>query len=316
MKSDEGLEVLKKLVDTADCLIEGFRPGVMERLGLGPDVLLANNPMLVYGRMTGWGQDGPYAMTAGHDINYISLSGALDQFGREGSAPTPPINILGDFAGGGLTLAYGLVCALLSAKTSGKGQVVDCAMTEGASQLMSFVWTLKQQGNWSATSGTNELDTGAHYYEVYKCSDDRYISVGAIEPKFYAQFRQLLGIENDSDFDKHTDSQRWVGLKPKLEAIFATKTQAYWAEVFDGSDACVTPVLSFEEAAEHPHNKARNAHFTINGVIHPAPAPKYSATPTATPKAPVTAGRDTEALLQEMGYSNEATAELLQKWCG
>lgn len=314
MKSAEGREVLYRLINTADCLIEGFRPGVMERLGLGPDELLARNPKLVYGRMTGWGQDGPFAKTAGHDINYISLSGALDLLGRQGSPPTPPINILGDFAGGGLTLAFGLVSALLSAQTTGTGQVVDCAMTEGSNLLMSFIWSLKQQGNWSSKRGTNELDTGAHYYDVYECADGRYMSVAAIEPKFYAVFRNLLDLQDDPDFDKHTEPQRWPSLKTKLKGIFLRKTQNEWTEIFAGSDACVTPVLTFEEAAEHPHNKARNAYTNVNGITHPTPAPKYSATPTATPRAPVPAGTDTEALLEELGYSSEATTELVKKW--
>jgi len=314
IKSEQGKEVLLRLIATADCLVEGFRPGVMERLGLGPNVLLGLNPKLVYGRMTGWGQTGPLAQTAGHDINYIALSGALDLMGRRGSAPTPPINILGDFAGGGLMLAFGLVSALLNARTSGTGQVVDCAMTEGSSLLMSFIWTLKQQGNWSDERGNNELDTGAHYYDVYECSDGRYMSIGAIEPKFYSELRGKLNLQDDPEFDNHTHSGRWAKLKPKLQKIFLRKTQSEWCEIFDGSDACVTPVLTYKEATEHFHNNARNAHHEINGVTHPAPAPKYSATPTAIPEAPVKAGSDTAALLEELGYSDDAVAALLKKW--
>jgi alpha-methylacyl-CoA racemase len=314
IKSVEGRELVYRLIDTADCLIEGFRPGVMERLGFGPAEILARNPKLVYGRMTGWGQDGPLAKVAGHDINYISLSGALDLIGREGAAPTPPVNVLGDFAGGGLMLAFGLVSALLSARSTGVGQVVDCAMSEGSSLLMSFIWTLKQQGNWSAERGTNELDTGAHYYDTYECADGRYLSIGAIEPKFYDELRNKLNLEGDIDFDNHTDRTRWPMLKEKLKMVISSKTQAEWVDIFAGSDACVTPVLNFEEAAAHPHNKARQAHFNLNGVMHPAPTPKYSATPTGVPRAPVAAGADTEAILQELGYSAEIRKALVKKW--
>lgn len=314
IKSDEGREALCRLIDTADCLIEGFRPGVMERLGLGPDELLISNPKLVYARMTGWGQDGPLANTAGHDLNYIALSGALDLFGREGLPPTPPINLLGDFAGGGLMLAFGVVSALLHAKNSGAGQVVDCSMAEGASLLTSFIWTLKQQGNWSSDRGTNELDTGAHYYDVYECADGRYIAVGAIEPKFYAELREKLDIQNDQNFDSHTDKQNWPALKVKLKTLFLGKTQAEWVDVFDNSDACVTPVLTFEEAAAHPHNIARKAHVEVSGVIHPSPAPKFSKTPAAMPKSPVSAGFDTASILAEIGYSDAEIQSLLSKW--
>lgn len=257
IKSDKGRDVLKRLINTADCLVEGFRPGVMERLGLGPDELLAKNSKLVYARMTGWGQDGPLA------------------------------------------------------KTSGTGQVVDCSMAEGASLLTSFIWTLQQQGNWSSARGTNELDTGAHYYDVYECADGRYMAVGAIEPKFYAELREKLNIKSDLDFDSHTNKQNWPYLKAKLKKIFLSKPQAEWTDIFANSDACVTPVLTYNEAATHPHNIARNAHVEMNDVIHPAPAPKYTKTPTATPKPPVVAGADTAAILEEIGYSHEDIASLL-----
>ena len=314
IKSDEGKEALCRLVESADGLIEGFRPGVMERLGLGPDELLKLNPRLVYGRMTGWGQTGPLALTAGHDINYISIVGVLETMGREGSAPTPPINIMGDFAGGGLMLAFGMVSALLNAQNSGDGQVVDCAMIEGANVLMSFVWTLQQQGNWNGPRGTNELDTGAHYYDVYECADGKYMSVGAIEPKFYTQFRSLLGIEGDGAFDNHTDPANWQLAKPKLKEIFLSKTQAEWSAIFDGTDACVSPVLNFDEAVSHPHMQARGAYVDVGGMTQPAPAPKYSKTVADMPVAPPEAGADTFALLQELGYSAEAIAQLEAKW--
>lgn len=314
IKNNECLEVLLRLVDSADCIVEGFRPGVMERLGLGPDVLLARNSKLVYGRMTGWGQDGPLAHTAGHDINYIALSGALNMLGREGSAPTPPINILGDFAGGGLTLAFGLVCALFSARSTGKGQVVDCSMTEGSSQLMSFIWTLQQQGSWPEGRGANELDTGAHYYDTYACADGKFVALGAIEPKFHSEFRRLLGIDKDAEFDSHTDKRQWQTLKMRLKKIFLEKTRDEWAEIFSGSDACLTPVLDFDESVAHPHNKARNAHVEVAGMLQPAPAPRYSETPTDKPREPAAAGADTKDILKELGYDKSYIDAFVQHW--
>jgi len=314
IKNQECLEVLLRLVDSADCIVEGFRPGVMERLGLGPDILLARNPKLVYGRMTGWGQDGPLASTAGHDINYIAMSGALNMLGREGAAPTPPINILGDFAGGGLTLAFGLVSALFNARSTGKGQVVDCSMAEGASQLMSFVWTLQQQGTWPEERGANELDTGAHYYDTYECADGKFVALGAIEPKFYSEFRRLLGIDMEAEFDNHTDKSKWRPLKARLKRIFLEKTRDEWAGIFSGSDACLSPVLDFDESVAHPHNQARNAHVKVGGMLQPAPAPRYSKTPNDKPREPVLAGADTAAILQELGYDKHHIDAFIQRW--
>jgi alpha-methylacyl-CoA racemase len=312
LKSDEGLKALKALIDTADGLIEGFRPGVMERLGLGPDALHQTNPKLVYGRITGWGQTGPLAQTAGHDINYIALSGALHLFGRSGQAPTPPLNLLGDFAGGGLMLAFGMVSALLEAQKSGLGQVVDCAMTEGASLLTSFIWTLQQQGSWNSERGTNELDTGAHYYDVYECADRKHIAVGAIEPKFYVELTHRLGLQEDSDFATHTDPSFWPQLKDKLSSMIIQKTQADWCKIFEDSDACVTPVLDLQESVNHPHMRSRKAFTQIHDTIHPSPTPKFSRTVSEIPQPPPIAGADTRNLLHELGYEHTDIEQLIE----
>jgi alpha-methylacyl-CoA racemase len=303
IKSEHGVAVLKDLIKTADGIMEGFRPGVMERLGLGPDDLRRINPKLVYGRITGWGQTGPLAQTAGHDINYIALSGALNLFGRQGDRPTPPLNLLGDFAGGGLMLAFGMVSALLEAQRSGQGQVVDCAMTEGATLLSSFIWTLQQQGNWTAERGTNELDTGAHYYDVYECADGKHIAVGAIEPKFYQELLKHLELNDDPEFKTHTDPQYWPNLKSKLQALILSKRQQEWCDIFEGSDACVTPVLDLQASIDHPHMLARQAYTRVGEMQQPAPAPKFSRTQSANPIPPRLAGADTRELLRELGYS-------------
>ncbi|WP_339823250.1 CaiB/BaiF CoA-transferase family protein [uncultured Parasphingorhabdus sp.] len=286
LKSAEGIETARNLVKNADGLIEGFRPGVMERLGLGPDVLLADNPSLVYGRMTGWGQYGPLSAAAGHDINYISISGALHAFGRAGEKPTPPINMVGDFGGGGMMLAFGMVSALLNAKTGGTGQVVDCAMTDGSAALMAMIFDFHNVGQWRDDRGVNLLDTGAHFYDSYETSDGKFISIGSIEPQFYAQLRQVAGIAEDSDFDAQMDPRQWPALKEKLTALFKTKTRSQWCELMEATDICFAPVLSLTEAKEHPHNIARQTFVDVGGMMQPAPAPRYSVTVSDPPKRP------------------------------
>lgn len=287
LKSDEGIETARDLVKNADGLIEGFRPGVMERLGLGPDLLLADNPQLVYGRMTGWGQYGPLASAAGHDINYISLSGALHAFGRAGQKPTPPINMVGDFGGGGMMLAFGMVSALLHAKTGGTGQVVDCAMTDGSATLMAMIFDFHNIGQWRDERGVNLLDTGAHFYDSYETADSKYISIGSIEPQFYAKLRQVAGLAEDSDFDAQMDPRQWPALKVKLTALFKTKTRSQWCELMEGTDICFAPVLSLTEAKDHPHNVARQTFVDVDGLQQPAPVPRYSVTVSDPPKRPV-----------------------------
>jgi len=286
LKSEEGIKTARDLVKNADGLIEGFRPGVMERLGLGPDILLADNPKLVFGRMTGWGQYGPLASAAGHDINYISISGALHAFGRAGEKPTPPINMVGDFGGGGMMLALGMVSALLHAKTGGTGQVVDCAMTDGSAALMAMIFDFHNIGQWQDERGVNLLDTGAHFYDTYETSDDKFISIGSIEPQFYAELRQVAGLADDTDFDAQMNPKQWPVLKEKLTALFKTKTRAQWCELMEGTDICFAPVLSLAEAKEHPHNVERQTFVDVGGLKQPAPAPRYSVTVSDPPKRP------------------------------
>jgi alpha-methylacyl-CoA racemase len=278
LKSDEGRELVRSLADGADALIEGFRPGVMERLGLGPDELLARNPRLVYGRMTGFGQDGPLANRAGHDINYISIAGVLGAFRRTGERPMFPLNLVGDYGGGGMLLALGVVCAVLHARTSGEGQVVDAAMVDGASMLATLIHGLHAQGIWGEQAGTNLLDTGAHFYEVYETSDGGFVSVGAIEPQFYAELLDRLGLapEEWPQFDRG----RWPEFKQRFAELFRARTRDEWTQVFDGSDACVAPVMGLFEAPSHPHNEARQGFLEFGGVTVPAPAPRFSATPS------------------------------------
>ena len=262
LKNPEGVETLLQLVEQADALIEGFRPGVCERLGFGPDVCLERNPALVFGRMTGWGQEGPYAQMAGHDINYISLAGALEPIGRAGEKPLPPLNLVGDFGGGGMFLAYGVVCALLEAKMSGQGQVVDAAMVDGAAVLMTMFHAFRAMGIWADERGTNLLDTGASFYDVFETSDGKYVSIGAIEPQFYAEFLQRAGID-DPDFKDQNNRAKWPALRDKMEAIFKTKTRDEWCRILEGTDACFAPVLTLEEAARHPHQVARGL-YTVD----------------------------------------------------
>jgi len=302
LKSADAVAVVRDLARSADGLVEGLRPGVMERLGIGPEVLLADNPKLVYGRMTGWGQTGPYADAAGHDINYIALAGALHAYGRAGEKPTPPINMVGDFGGGGMMLAFGMVSALLAARTSKQGQVIDCAMTEGAAVLMGMIWGFRGMGAWKDERGVNLLDTGAHFYDSYECADGTFISIGSIEPQFYAELRRLTGLDADPDFDAQMDAAGWGLLKAKLTALFRSQTRAHWCALMEATDVCFAPVLSMAEAPLHPHNVARGAFAEIGGMVQPLPAPRYSLTPTAMPVAATQSGADTESVLAGLGY--------------
>lgn len=287
LKSPEGQAAIRELVRTADGLIEGFRPGVMERLGLGPDVLLADNPNLIYGRMTGWGQSGCYAPRAGHDINYIAASGALHMIGRKDEAPVVPLNLVGDFGGGGMMLAFGMVSALLAVKSGAKGQVVDCAMTDGSALLTAMMWGFRAKGFWQDERGTNILDGAAPFYDTYRTSDGRYMAVGAIEPQFYASFLSGLGLAGDPLFDNQMDPSGWPAQKARIAEVFASRTRDDWCAVFDTVDACVTPVLSMHDAPKAAHNRDRATFITVEGIEQPAPAPRYSGTPTAAPVPPV-----------------------------
>lgn len=308
LKSTEGVELVLRLLEKADGLIEGFRPGVMERLGLGPDICLKRNPKLVYGRMTGWGQDGPWAHMAGHDIDYIALAGALHAFGRKGEKPTPPINMVGDFGGGGMLLAFGMVSALLSASRTGEGQVVDAAMVDGAALLMAMMHGLKAMGFWRDERGVNMLDTGAHFYEVYETSDEKYLAIGAIEPQFYRVLLEKTGLSEDKDFANYMDPKAWPDLKERLSAIIKSKTRDEWEVIFEGSDGCVAPVLSMGEAPEHPHNKARNVFIDVSGIKQPAPAPRFSRTRADIPGPAPKPGQQSVEILHDWGFAAEEIA--------
>jgi alpha-methylacyl-CoA racemase len=313
LKHPDGAAVVLDLVASADALIEGFRPGVMERLGVGPEACLARNPKLVFGRMTGWGQDGPYAPSAGHDINYIALAGALAHFGRAGEAPTPPINMVGDFGGGGMLLAFGVVCALLEAQRSGRGQVIDAAMVDGAASLMTMIWTMYHSGLHDITRrGVNTLDTGAHFYDTYECADGEYISVGSIEPQFYAELLRLTGLDSDEAFTKQYDQSAWPELKQRLAAVFRTKTRGEWCTVMEHTDVCFAPVLRMDEAAQHPHNVARQTFVDAFGALQPAPAPRFSRTVPELSQAPAHDGQHTREVLLDWGIDSGRVAELIE----
>ena len=312
LKNPAGVSAVSRLVDQADALIEGFRPGVMERLGLGPDVCLGRNPKLVYGRMTGWGQEGPLAHAAGHDINYIALSGVLHAIGRRGERPVPPLNLIGDFGGGGMLLALGVTSALLEAQRSGQGQVIDAAMTDGSAALAAGIFGLKAMGIWNSERGTNLLDGAAHFYDTYECADGRCISVGSIEPQFYALLLEKCEI-TDEAFQNQMDRDQWPELKEKIAAVIKSKTRDEWCEIMEGSDVCFAPVLDFDEAPEHPHNKARGTFVEVNGVLQPRPAPRFSRTPLETPAPPPKAGEHTQEVLSESGFSSAEIAALKEK---
>ena len=300
MKNPRGKEVILKLCEGADALFEGFRPGVTERLGLGPADCMARNPALVYGRMTGWGQEGPMAQAAGHDINYIALAGALHAIGSKGGKPVPPLNLVGDFGGGGMLLAFGLVCALLEAKASGKGQVVDAAMVDGAATLMAMFYSMQSIGAWSDERGTNLLDGGAHFYDSYETRDGKYISIGSIEPQFYALLIEKAGLDAEL-FSAQMDRSRWPEYKDAITAAFKTKTRDEWCALMEGTDVCFAPVLSLGEAADHPHNKHRGTFATIDGVVQPSPAPRFSRTEARLSHGSRAPGEDTRAVLEAAG---------------
>ncbi|MEQ1641423.1 MAG: CaiB/BaiF CoA-transferase family protein [Novosphingobium sp.] len=279
LKDPAAIVQLKELVGSADALIEGYRPGVIERMGIGPDVLLALNPKLVIGRMTGWGQSGPMAPLAGHDINYIALSGALHSYGRKGEKPTFPVNAVGDFGGGGMMLAFGVVAAVLHARSGGAGQVVDCAMVDGAAILSAMTYTFLGNGQWRDERGVNLLDSGTHFYDTYETSDGKWISLGSIEPQFYALLMEKTGLAGDPDFAQQMNPAKWDDLKERMTALILTRTRDEWCRVMDGTDICFAPVLSLREAPQHPHNIARSTFVEDGGMVQPAPAPRFSATP-------------------------------------
>jgi alpha-methylacyl-CoA racemase len=302
LKQPADRETLLRLVERADALFEGFRPGVMESLGLGPEECLERNQRLVYGRMTGWGQSGPLAKSAGHDINYISLTGVLHANGPRGGKPAPPMPPVGDFGGGAMCLAFGLVCALLEAQESGQGQVVDAAMTDGSALLMSLFHSLDAEGRWVQQRGSNLLDGGAHFYGVYQTSDGKYVSLGSIEPQFYAELVRIAGLD-PADFSAQMDSGRWPELQQKLEALFRTRTRDEWCRLMEGTDVCFAPVLDLHEAPNHPHNRARGTYIEVDGMIQPGPAPRFSRTSPSVAHAPHRPGADTDEILKDWGIA-------------
>jgi alpha-methylacyl-CoA racemase len=308
LKKPGAAEAVLQLLARADALVEGFRPGVMERLGLGPSVALERNPRLVYGRMTGWGQEGPLAQAAGHDIDYIAITGALHAIGPRGGPPVPPLNYLGDFGGGAMLLAFGVVSALLEAQRSGRGQVVDAAMTDGTALLSAMLYGLVGAGYWTGERGANLLDGGAHFYGTYECADGKWVAVGAIEAPFYAELLRRAGIE-DPDFQAQMDRERWPELRERLAAIFRTRTRDAWCAALEGTDACFAPVLDWSEAPRHPHNVARGTFVTVEGVVQPAPAPRFSRTRPAL-REDGTGPADAEATLREWGVSAELVRQL------
>ena len=309
LKNPAGVAAALRLVSQADGMFEGLRPGVMEKLGLGPDECLARNPRLVYGRMTGWGQDGPMAKVAGHDINYIALSGALHAIGPVDGPPVPPLNLIADYGGGGMLLAFGIVCALLEAQKSGTGQVVDAAMIDGAASLMATFYGMLAQGRWRDKRGVNILDGGAHFYGCYECADGEWISIGSIEPQFYQLLGELTGID-DPTFDDQMNAQHWPALREKLARIFKTKTQAEWCNIMADTDVCFAPVLGLDQAPQHPHNQARETFVDYAGTLQPAPAPRFSRTPAEIQSPPATPGEHTREILHDFGFTEQEIQDL------
>ena len=309
LKDPAGVEAVLRLVETADVLVEGFRPGVTERLGLGPEECLARNPRLVYGRMTGWGQDGPLAQAAGHDINYIAVAGALEPIGRPGERPIPPLNLLGDFGGGGFLLVIGILAALQERNTSGHGQVVDAAMVDGSALLTAFIHGMHSGGLWNDERGTNLFDGTAAFYDTYECADGQYVAVGCVEPQFYAELIDRLGLTGE-DLPMQYDLDAADELKSRLGGVFKGRSRDEWTAVFAGSDACVSPVLTPWEAHTHPHNAARETFIEVGGIRQPAPAPRFSRTPAPAPEPAPRAGADTVELLAELGYSTQEISDL------
>lgn len=311
LKQPAAREVALRLIEGADVLIEGFRPGVMESLGLGPDVCLQRRPQLVYGRVTGWGQTGPLAQAAGHDINFIALTGALHSTSRRGSPPTPTPGLIGDFGGGGMLLAFGVLAAALQAKHSGQGQVVDAAICDGSALLTALIQGWRSSGLWNAEAGTNNGDGGAHFYDVYECADGKYISIGSMEPQFYAMLREKCGL-SAPEFDPQWNQAKWPTLKERMSEVFRQKTRQQWNELLEGTDVCFAPVLDLDEAPQHPHNQARGTFTKVNGIMQPSPAPRFSNTPAAACQTVREAAADTHALLVELGYDTEAISALLE----
>ncbi len=312
LKTEEGISILGKMIQISDVLLEPYRPGVMEKLGLGPDEAMALNSRLIYARLTGWGQDGPYASMAGHDINYIALSGALSLFRRKAEKPLPPCNLLGDFAGGGMLCAMGILLALIERNTSGRGQVVDSAMVDGATNISTFFWGLLANHLMTLDIGTNMLDSGAPYYQTYETADGKFMSVGAIEARFYAEF--LKGLEVDpSSLPYQHDMTKWPEVTARFAEIFKTKTREEWTAIFDGTDACVAPILNMDEVERHPHNRERDLLVEVDGVSQPAPAPRLSRTPGGVNRPGTPRGSETREVLEELGYTNEEIERLLQK---
>jgi len=303
LKQPASVETCLKLFEKADVVFEGFRPGVMERLGLGPDVAMARNPKLVYGRMTGWGQFGPYAQAAGHDQNYIAITGALHAIGMT-DKPVPPLNLVGDFGGGALYLAFGVLAGVIQARESGKGQVIDCAMSDGAASLMAMFYGFKAAGSWKEERRSNLLDGGAHFYDTYQCKDGKWVSIGSIEPQFYALLLEKTGLAGDPEFAHQMDRSKWDGLRTRLAAAFATKTQDEWSAIMGGTDVCFAPILDMDEAPKHPHNAARKTFVELGGVVQPAPAPRFSATPGAIQGPPPAIGAHDVEALTDWGFSD------------
>ncbi len=312
LKDPAGVTALLRLVERSDVLVEGFRPGVAERLGFGPDVCLRRNPRLIFARMTGWGQDGPLARSAGHDIDYIAISGALHPIGRAGERPVPPLNLIGDFGGGGMLLAVGVLAALVERASSGEGQVIDAAMVDGSALLTTFLYGLRAAGMWRDERGTNLLDGGAPFYDTYETADGRYVAVGALEPQFYAELLRLLALDGE-ELPAQFDTAGWPVLRARFTEVFKRRTQPEWATLFEGSDACVAPVLTSGGAPGHPHNSARGTFTDVGGIVQPAPAPRFGRTPCAAPTPPPPAGADTDAVLAEIGLAPAEIADLRQR---
>jgi alpha-methylacyl-CoA racemase len=309
LKHASGVALVLELADRADVLLEGFRPGVTERLGVGPEACRARNPRLVYGRMTGWGQSGPLASAVGHDIDYIAVSGALDPIGRSGDRPVPPLNLLGDFAGGGMLLALGVVSAVLAAQRSGEGQVVDAAMVDGSALLTTMIWGFRAVGFWRDDRGTNLLDTGAPFYEVYECADGRHVAIGALEPEFYAALLQVMGLKPE-DVPAQMDRDQWPVAKELFARVFKTKSRDEWVKAAEGTDACVAPVLAMGEVTDDPHNKARGTFVEVGGVVQPGPAPRFERTPTGLPSPPLWPGQYGVESLTSWGLDEAEIAAL------
>jgi alpha-methylacyl-CoA racemase len=304
LRKPEGLAAARRMVGCADVLIEGFRPGVMEKLGLGPDFCMEENPRLIYGRMTGWGQSGPLAHRAGHDINYLGITGALYAIGRPLEPPVPPLNLVGDFGGGSMFLGFGILAALFERFKSGEGQVVDAAIVDGVPAMMGLLYGMMANGQWSESRGVNMLDGGAPFYRTYLTADDRFIAVGSIEPKFFAELVRRAGLP-DRELDIQNDPKQWPDMHARYAEVFRRRTREEWMSLFEDSDACAAPVLTFSEAAEHPHNVARGTFINVGGVLQAAPAPRFGRTPAARPRPPTAVGQDTYAVLRECGVTDE-----------